>query len=73
LCFWPPLSKAHLLHLGIGAFLVATGFLAPTSPPPPALENHVIVGLLLILFGILPSNASESPRGWREFEESRRE
>jgi hypothetical protein len=36
-------------------------------PTPPALQNDLLVGVLLLMFAILPSEASLPPRSWRDY------
>jgi hypothetical protein len=38
-------------------------------PSPPTEQNHILVGLLLVLFAIIPNEASQPPKAWEEFEE----
>ena len=67
----PRLRRAHLLELGVAAWLLALAFLQPESPPPLPYQNLACVALLLIIFAIIPSHASRPPRGWTEFVERR--
>jgi hypothetical protein len=71
LSFRAALEKAHLLSMAVAAWLIGIAFAAPNPPPPAMYQNFVVVGLLLLLVTILPSRASESPRGWREFYEKK--
>jgi hypothetical protein len=64
-------EKAHLLSLAIALWLVIVAFLQPNPPPPPPFQNFAVTGLLLLLFAILPTRASEPPRAWREFQGKR--
>jgi hypothetical protein len=64
--FWPPLRFAHVANLAVGLWLIAFGFLAFPYPTPPALQNNVIIGLLLLMFAIVPNEASRPPRPWRQ-------
>lgn len=64
--FWPPLRFAHVANLAIALWLIAFGFWAP-YPTPPALQNDIVVGLLLLMFAIVPNHANQPPRPWREF------
>ena len=61
------LDKAHLLSLGVAAWLVGTAMLHEQSPPPPPYQNHVVTGLLLLIFAILPSHAERPPAAWEDY------
>lgn len=67
LSFWTPANRTHLLNLAVGFSLVALAFARGDSPPPPAYQNYALVGLLLLMFGILPSQASRPPSAWLAF------
>lgn len=61
------IEKIHLLNIAVGLWLVGVGALRAESPPPPAMQNHVVVGLLLLMFAVIPSRSDQPPRAWREF------
>lgn len=65
--FWPPLRLAHVANFLVGLWLIAFGLWALPYPAPPALQNDIVVGMLLLMFAILPNTASMPPRPWREF------
>lgn len=69
--FWPPLRFAHVGNLAIALWLIAFGFWASPYPTPPALQNDIIVGLLLLMFAIVPNEATRPPRPWRDFQAGR--
>lgn len=66
LSFWRRTEWAHfgtaLVALGMGAF----AYLAWERPGPPAAQNEIAVALLLVLLAIIPNEASEPPKPWRE-------
>jgi hypothetical protein len=64
LSFWHRLEKMHLLILPLSLWLVVAAF---SGSPSPAVENHLIVGLLLAMLSLVPSNAESPPRKWAEF------
>ena len=66
LSFWRRARRAHLGILAVGAYLVLAAFLSDASPPPAALQNDLLVGVVLLMLAILPSEASLPPRSWRE-------
>jgi hypothetical protein len=57
-----------LLLLPVGAWLIAFGRFQQSPPLPPALQNDLVVGLLLLMFAIIPNEASLPPRAWRRFD-----
>jgi hypothetical protein len=67
LSWWPTCRRAHLAIIAVGLWLVGFGYLASPHPAPPALQNVILVGVLLLMFAIIPSEASLPPRSWRDF------
>ena len=59
------LRRAHLLVLPVALWLLALGWWCARGEPTPASQNHIVIGLLLIMLGIVPSDASQPPPGWR--------
>jgi hypothetical protein len=67
LSFWDPIGKIHLLTLGVAFWLVGLGYSAFPGPASIAEQNNLIVGLLLLMFAIIPSHSTLPPRPWRDF------
>jgi hypothetical protein len=67
LSWWPPCRRAHLAIIGVGLWLVGFGYLSSPPPAPPASQNDMLLGVLLLMFAILPSEASLPPRSWRQY------
>ncbi|MEX0938386.1 MAG: hypothetical protein WDZ59_11050 [Pirellulales bacterium] len=65
-----PLRHAHLLTILVGFWLIGFAFLAEPYPVPPALQNDVMLGLLLLMMCILPNEATEPPLAWRRYADS---
>lgn len=63
--FWSPLRYAHLAIVLVALWLIGFGFWASGYPTPPALQNDILVGLLLLMFAIIPNEANLPPQGWR--------
>jgi len=63
----PKMEKIHLLHIGVAAWLIGCAFLRPDPPPAAPYQNYVVTGLLLIMFAVIPSRASQPPHSWEEF------
>ena len=57
------LRRIHLAELAAALWLLGYGWWTAYSndPPPPPSQNHVIVGILVAMFAIIPSHASEPP------------
>lgn len=67
LSFWNPIRYAHLALVLVALWLIGLGYLAAPYPTPPALQNDLMVGLLLLMFAIIPNEASLPPKKWRDF------
>lgn len=69
--FWRRAGRAHLAELAVAVWLVAFGRFAFDFPPPPGAQNELLVGLVLVLFAIVPTRAADPPARWRAFYEER--
>ena len=67
LSFWPPLRKIHLLTLGIALWLWGLGYSSFPDMTPPAHENSVIIGLILLMIAIVPNHSHLPTPSWQEF------
>jgi hypothetical protein len=67
LSFRQGLRHIHLLNCIVAIWLIAWGYLHGREPVPPALQNDVLVGWLLGMFAILPSEAELPPKAWEDF------
>jgi hypothetical protein len=65
--YWRPLRHAHLAILLVAAWLLGFGRLSGSPPLAPALQNDILVGLVLLLFAIVPNRASDPPAAWQEW------
>jgi hypothetical protein len=63
--FWPPTRHAHLAIIAVASALITAGMLS-SYPPEPTDQNHILVGLLLLLFAIVPNEATHPPKAWQE-------
>lgn len=62
---------AHLLSLGVAFWLVGLAYwsaLRTELPGPAAAQNWVCLALLLMMFAIIPNQASAPPLAWQIFE-----
>jgi hypothetical protein len=65
LSFWRPLRKSHLVTGVIALWLILSAWFAAARPGPPAAQNEIVVGLLLLMLAIVPTDASLPPEPWR--------
>ena len=65
LSFWRKTRYAYLINLGVAIGLIAWGRLQGT-PPSPANQNHIVVGLFLLMIAIIPNEAARPPEPWRK-------
>jgi hypothetical protein len=64
--FWERTAHAHLLTAALAAGLVLYAYFGWERPGPPAAQNAITVGLLLVLLAIIPNDASRPPKPWRK-------
>jgi len=69
LSYWRPLRMIHLAILIPGLWMIAYGYIEP-YPLPPAVQNNFLVGLLLLMFAIIPNEATLPPPAWRDVPET---
>ena len=67
LSYWRPLRYAHLVTLLIGAWLAGYAWVAAGHDAAPALQNEIIVGMLLMMFALVPNYADLPPQRWRDY------
>jgi hypothetical protein len=70
--FWERLAGSRVVTLLMAVWLAAHGYLSAPRPGPPAAQNEIMVGLLLLLFAVLPNQINDPPRPWREISRSER-
>jgi hypothetical protein len=49
----------------VAAALAVAGWMAARGEPTAAAQNHIVLGLLLAMFAIIPGEASAPPLPWR--------
>lgn len=62
--YWRPLRHAYLGTLALALILATYGFVQP-RPLPGWQQNHILVGLLLSMFAIVPCRAGAPPAPWQ--------
>ena len=67
LSFWHRTSRAHLVTLLMALWLAAHGYFSVARPGPPAAQNEIAIGLILLMFAILPSEANRPPTAARRY------
>ncbi len=64
--YWAPLKYAHWGILVVAASLVLVGRFSGEMPATPPQQNHIFVGLFLLMIAIIPNEASQPPVQWRK-------
>lgn len=65
LSFWPRAAGARFVTLLASLWLAGHGYFAAPRPGPPAAQNEIMLGLLLLVFAILPNETNRPPESWR--------
>ena len=65
LSFWRPLRWSHLATGILAVWLIVWAWFAAARPGPPAAQNEIVVGLLLMMLSLVPNEASLPPESWR--------
>lgn len=65
LSWWRPLRRLHLVLVPVGLWLAAFGRWCVGYPVPPAGQNGICVGILLVMLAVVPSMAAAPPAPWR--------
>ena len=66
LSFWRPAGWAHFLTAALAVGLGTFAYFAFDRPGPPAAQNAIAVALLLMMFAIVPNEATLPPESWRD-------
>lgn len=67
LSWWPLTRYAYLTSLAVSTWLVGYAYFRGGYPSAPGFQNQILVGLTLLLFAIIPNDASQPPPRWRAF------
>ena len=63
--YWTRTQHAHLLLLLVTCVLFGLAY-SQFGDPPPAAQNRALVGLLLLMFALIPNRASQPSPSWSE-------
>ena len=73
LSFWHPTRHAHLLQIAVGCWMLGFAYyqrfwvVSGQEHAPAALQNLAAVGFILLMFAILPNDATRPPPSWEQF------
>ncbi len=67
ICYYKPFRKMHLLNLLIACYLIALAYIFKQSPHQALLQNYMVIGLLLLMIGLVPTESEKPPHSWRDF------
>lgn len=66
ICFYKPLRKMHLFNLLVGSWLFLLGYFFEL-PMPDYVQNDVVIGLMLLILSLVPSESEYPPQSWQTF------
>jgi hypothetical protein len=66
LSFWEKTRHARLVTLLASLWLMGHGYFSSVRPGPPAAQHEITIGMILLLFAVLPNEINEMPAPWRQ-------
>lgn len=57
--------RVNVLVLATGALTILWNWMAYPRPGPPVAQNGIVVGLVVCLFALVPTDPGRPPRAWR--------
>jgi hypothetical protein len=66
LSFFLPTRWAHIAIGVVALWLWGSAYFLEQRPGPPAAQNERTIGVLLLMFCLLPNQASQPPAPWRK-------
>lgn len=61
----------HLYNFAVAAWLIALVLFSQAPITNPFYQNYMTIGLLLLMFAVIPPNSSFPPKEWHEFLEKK--
>lgn len=61
MAFWRRTGWMRLVTLAASCWLAGHGYLSAVRPGPPAAQNEIMIGLILLLFAMLPNHVNREP------------
>ena len=62
--YWNPTRLAHSLTLLVALWLMGFAYYEGFGEAPAAMQNNLVIGLTLLMFAVIPNQASQPPRSW---------
>lgn len=64
---------SHFVTFAVALWIWGFAWTVPPRPGPPAAQSDITVAILLLMFVILPNEASRPPVSWRKFNEEQKQ
>jgi hypothetical protein len=58
---------AHFLSCLVAAYMISVGYFALDGIYVPAAQNHILIGMLVLMFAVLPNHTNDKPEKWQKF------
>ncbi|QDU37955.1 hypothetical protein Mal4_22740 [Maioricimonas rarisocia] len=65
LSYWHPLRRIHLATFAVAGWLIVYAYIRSVETTGAVVQNNAALGLLLMMFAIIPNEASQPPEPWR--------
>ena len=72
-CYWERLKYFNLMNVIVGCTLIGFVFTSSEDTSLPPYQNYMVVGLLLLMFAIIPTHSSQPPSEWLKFFKEKKE
>ncbi|WP_144973326.1 SPW repeat domain-containing protein [Bremerella volcania] len=66
LAFWRPARYSHLATLFVSLLMILVPRFALSPEISPAGQNFMVIGLLLLMFAMIPNKAFSTPSAWQK-------
>jgi CHASE2 domain-containing sensor protein len=67
LSFWRPSHRAHVVTLFVAGLLAGYSYFVIGQPAPAHAQNHLIVGILLAMLALIPSQYDKPRVKWERY------
>ena len=71
--YYTRFRSLHLMNFIVGCILIGIAFSNKENYQSPIFQNYTVIGLLLLMFSIIPSKSFQPPKEWVQFLKSKQD